>query len=311
MGSPQTLHDFVLNLLTNPDARSAFEIDPEGALREAGLADLSVADVQDVVPLVVDYAPVQGLTSLAPVGDDGGLGQFQLDPTGVIGQLQDVAQFGAATHSTGPDINAATLGAISVAPEVLGGVGAAVPGLGGDQLADPLGLVDPLVPTGVDVADSLDSEVVDPALSNPGGVVGTADGAVGDPVGGGQLGLVDFAGDTVRGTLDGVTGLVDSLGVGGTVGGVTDTVGGVTDTVGGVTNAVTGVGEGLDIAPLSSTGAPVLDGLDAGSTVTGLTDTVGSTLRDTTSGVLGDNGHAGEVDASTSGGLLGIADDLL
>ncbi|GIG86042.1 IniB N-terminal domain-containing protein [Plantactinospora endophytica] len=299
MGSPQTLHDFVLNLLTNPDARSAFEIDPEGTLREAGLADISVADVQDVVPLVVDYAPVQGLASLAPVGDDLGLGQFQLDPSGVIGQLQTVAaQLGVGTHSPANDVNAATLGAISV-PGALGGVGAVLPGLGGDQLSDPLGLVDPLVPTGVDVADTLDSEVVEPVLTDPTtDVVGTADGLVADPTGG-QLGLVDFAGDTVQGTLDGVTGLVDSLGVGGTVGG---TVGGVTDTVGGV-------GDALDLEPLGSTGTPVLDGTT--STVTDLTDNVGNTLSDTTSGVIGGSGHAGEVDASTSGGLLGIADDLL
>ncbi|MEQ4306025.1 IniB N-terminal domain-containing protein [Plantactinospora sp. B6F1] len=305
MGSPQTLHDFVLNLLTNPDARSAFEIDPEGTLRDAGLADISVADVQDVVPLVVDYAPVQGLTSLAPVGDDVGLGQFQLDPSGVIGQLQSVAtQLGVPAQSTGsgPDVNAATLGAISVAPGALGGV---LPGLGTDPLADPLGLVDPLVPTGVDVADTLDSEVVDPALTDTGDAVGTTDG-LGDPAQGGQVGLVDFAGDTVRGTLDDVTGLVDSLGVGGTVGG---TVGGVTDTVGGVTDTVTGVGDALDLEPLGSTGAPVLDGTT--STVTGLTDSLGNTLNDTTSGVIGDSGHAGDVDASTSGGLLGITDDLL
>ncbi|GAA3753792.1 IniB N-terminal domain-containing protein [Plantactinospora mayteni] len=307
MGSPQTLHDFVLNLLTNPDARSAFEIDPEGTLRDAGLAEISVADVQDVVPLVVDYAPVQGLTSLAPVGDDLGLGQFQLDPSGVIGQLQSVAtQFTAGTHSSASDVNAATLGAISVAP---GGLNGVLPGFGADQLSDPLGLVDPLVPTEVDVADTLDSEVADPVLTDPTEAVDSTDGPVANTVDGGQVGqvgLVDFAGDTVRGTLDDVTGLVDSLGVGGTVGG---TVGGVTDTVGGVTDTVTGVGDALDLEPLSATGTPVLD--DTTSTVTGLTNSLGNTLSDTTSGVLGDSGHAGEVDASTSGGLLGIADDLL
>ncbi|MDG4784818.1 IniB N-terminal domain-containing protein [Micromonospora sp. WMMD1102] len=307
MGSPQTLHDFVLNLLTNPDARSAFEIDPEGTLREAGLADISVADVQDVVPLVVDYAPVQGLSSFAPVGEDPGLGQFQLDPSGVIGQLQSVAtQLGVGTHSPGSDVNAATLGAMSIAPGALGGV---LPGLGADRLSDPLGLADPLVPTEVDVADTLDSEVVEPVLTDATDAVGTTDGLVGDTVDGNQLGLVDFAGDTVQGTLDGVTGLVGSLGVGGTVGGVTDTVGGVTDTVGGVTGTVGGVGDALDLDPLDSTGSPVLDGTTSG--VTDLTDNLGHTLSDTTSSVLGNSGTAGDVDASTSGGLLGITDDLL
>jgi hypothetical protein len=95
----------------------------------------------------------------------------------------------------------------------------------------------------------------------------------------------------VRGTLDGVTGLVDSLGVGGTVGGVGDSL---------------GVGDALDLDQLGSTG-----GLDATSTVTGLTDQVGDTLHDTTSSVIGDSGQTGDVDASTSGGLLGITDGLL
>lgn len=311
MGSPQTLHDFVLNLLTNPDARSAFEIDPEGTLREAGLTDISVADVQDVVPLVVDYAPVQGLTSLVPVGDDLGLGQFQLDPNGVIGQLQNVAQqITAGTQSTGSDINAATLGAISVAPS---GIGSLLPGLGlgGGQLGDPRGLADPLAPTDVDVADTLDAEAVDPVLTEPVAPVGPADGPVGVTSSGGSVGVVDFAGDTVRGTLDEVTGLVDSLGVADTLG-VSDTVGGVSDTVGGVTGTVDGVvttlgvGDPLDVDEVGSTG-----GLDATSTVTGLTDQVGATLQSTTSSVIGDSGQAGDVDASTSGGLLGIADDLL
>lgn len=296
MGSPQTLHDFVLNLLTNPDARSAFEIDPEGTLREAGLADISVADVQDVVPLVVDYAPVQGLTSLAPVGDDLGLGQFQLDPSGVIGQLQSVAaQFTAGTHSTGSDVNAATLGAISVAPSSLGSI---LPGLGSGPLSDPLGLVDPLVPTDVDVAHTLDSDAVDAVLTDATGTGTPVDGPVGSTLDDNPLGVVDFAGDTVRGTLGGVTDLVDSLGVTGTVGGgVTGTVGGLSDT--------------LDLDPLSSSGGSTLGEPGVASTMTGLTDSVGDTLRGTASGVTGDSGQAGDVDASASGGLLGIADDLL
>ncbi|PWU56369.1 hypothetical protein DLJ47_06365, partial [Micromonospora sp. S4605] len=56
-----SLQDFVLNLLADAGARSAFDLDPEGALRAAGLNDITAADVQDVVPLVVDYAPVHGL----------------------------------------------------------------------------------------------------------------------------------------------------------------------------------------------------------------------------------------------------------
>lgn len=108
MASTQTLHDFVLNLLTNPDARSAFELDPEGTLRSAGLSDLTVVDVQDVVPLVVDYAPVQGITGLDAV-DGLELGTLDTDPAGVLGQLRSVVQNATVVNSptsVGVDVSA-------------------------------------------------------------------------------------------------------------------------------------------------------------------------------------------------------------
>ncbi|MBM0237411.1 IniB N-terminal domain-containing protein, partial [Micromonospora sp. ATA32] len=73
MVSPQSLQDFVLGLLTNVDARAAYEADPQGALDKAGLNDVGPADVQDIVPLVADYVPVQGITSLLG-GDSLGAG---------------------------------------------------------------------------------------------------------------------------------------------------------------------------------------------------------------------------------------------
>lgn len=88
----QTLHDFVLNLLTNPDAKSAFDLDPEGALQAAGLTDITAADVQDVVPLVVDYAPVHGLAPVAPVAGQLGVDPLLADTTDVVAQLQAVPQ---------------------------------------------------------------------------------------------------------------------------------------------------------------------------------------------------------------------------
>ncbi|MFC7617459.1 IniB N-terminal domain-containing protein [Actinokineospora soli] len=53
----QTLHDFVLTLLTDDAARSAFAADPGSCLSAAGLDDITATDVSDVIPLVVDYAP--------------------------------------------------------------------------------------------------------------------------------------------------------------------------------------------------------------------------------------------------------------
>ena len=90
MDNPQTLHDFVLNLLNNADARAAFQLDPQGALHDAGLSDIDAADVRDVIPLVVDYGPrtVTGLETT--------LGQVSGDPaggaSGAIQQLQLVTQ---------------------------------------------------------------------------------------------------------------------------------------------------------------------------------------------------------------------------
>jgi hypothetical protein len=57
MQSPLTLHDFVLNLLSDAGARAAFDLDPDGALKAAGLTGVTPADVRDVIPLVADYAP--------------------------------------------------------------------------------------------------------------------------------------------------------------------------------------------------------------------------------------------------------------
>ncbi len=69
MSSVQTLHDFTLNLLNDPTALAAFGTDPQQALAAAGLGDVSAADVHEVIPLVLDYVPVDSL------GAFGGLGQ--------------------------------------------------------------------------------------------------------------------------------------------------------------------------------------------------------------------------------------------
>jgi hypothetical protein len=63
----QTLHDFVLSLLTDDAARSAFGADPSAALAGAGLQDVTPQDVQEVIPLVMDYAPA-GLPGLPTTG---------------------------------------------------------------------------------------------------------------------------------------------------------------------------------------------------------------------------------------------------
>ncbi|QFU92925.1 IniB N-terminal domain-containing protein [Amycolatopsis sp. YIM 10] len=99
----QTLHEFVLNLLTDDAARSAFGTDPAAALSGAGLQDITAQDVQEVVPLVLDYAPggvspeslESGLASL-PAGDLGGADS-------AIQQLQALAQ--VADGGTVPELS--------------------------------------------------------------------------------------------------------------------------------------------------------------------------------------------------------------
>ena len=304
----QNLHDFVLNLLTDVDARSAFEIDPEGALHAAGLADITLTDVQDVVPLVVDYVPVQDLTSLVPVGDQLGLDGLVSNPTDVIGQLQTVVQqVSISAHNGAVDVNAATLGAFSVDATSLSASGSILPGLG-------LGLSPDGVTTDLsgvhDVAHTLDSDVVgnvggvaDPVVSDLTGVAGGTDGLLAGTPADGLLGTADLGANTLNSTLGHATGLVDGLGVGdglglgGALGGISDggspishlpaldSIGG-SSPVGGVTHQVDGVLQGV---------THTVDGVSGG--VTG--------------GVSGDIGVHGEAHASADGGLLGLTDGLL
>lgn len=87
----QTLHDFVLNLLSDSQALAAFGQDPAAVLDHAGLSGISAADVQEVIPLVMDYVPahaqvLDSVLSQLPV-DSLGTGQL-----GAIQQLQFVTQ---------------------------------------------------------------------------------------------------------------------------------------------------------------------------------------------------------------------------
>ncbi|GAB2982628.1 IniB N-terminal domain-containing protein [Amycolatopsis acidiphila] len=72
MSAVQTLHGFVLNLLNDQQALADFDHDPQGVLNAAGLADVTPADVHDLVPLVTEAAPVSmagGTDSFAANGD--------------------------------------------------------------------------------------------------------------------------------------------------------------------------------------------------------------------------------------------------
>jgi hypothetical protein len=279
MDSSPTLHDFVLNLLCDATARSAFELDPEGALEAAGLGDITAADVQEVIPLVVDYAPVQGIPALVPT-DQLTTGLTEVDVAGAVRHLQAVTQqLAVAVPQPAADVNAAAASAVTVGgADLLTDL--PVTGLGLDGLGlDGLGLGGlpslpgvPTSPVGVgtdtglwvdsDPAAGVDADLVTPVGATVGGTVTGAvsgtDQIVGDVALGGTFGTLDVAVNAVTGVAP--DGLLDPLAddaailpstssvVGsvvrpdGALGGVTDGAVDVDGTLHGVGNTVTGVG---------------------------------------------------------------------
>jgi hypothetical protein len=153
----QTLHDFVLDLLSNDTARSAFGADPAAALAGAGLHDVTPQDVQEVVPLVLDYAPaglalpdtgaadsvIQQLQAVAHAADIQGLPNFEASSPGTFG-----GGFGGETplgdYTVGLDASTAGVSAVAgltggtVGAE--GGLAAGLDGFAaGGSSASPLG----------------------------------------------------------------------------------------------------------------------------------------------------------------------------
>ena len=128
MNSPLTLHDFVLNLLSDADARADFQADPDGALSKAGLSDVNAADVHEVIPLVVDYAPasVAGLHSALP---ELAPAVLSTERAGAIHQLQFVTS--QLTTASNADLSLAAAGSLSGAARGYAGVTAGADGIGG------------------------------------------------------------------------------------------------------------------------------------------------------------------------------------
>ncbi|MFC4070228.1 IniB N-terminal domain-containing protein [Actinoplanes subglobosus] len=255
MTSP-TLQDFVLNLIYDPAARSAFELDPEATLRHAGLDDITATDVQQVLPLVLDSAPVAGLTG--PDGlDDLTTGVASLDVAGAVAQLQAIAA--QVTHDPLAEVNATSsvnvtvlgldadgLAQVSVLPGALDlGIGSSVTvgGLSADH--DPEFVVDhQAVTTSSTFVTEHDSSLT----GDLGGVLDTVSNvpALPEPVGSGLLdvpgvdGATSSIGSLIQPDLSGVTSIDAVDGLGDTV---TGTVAGVGSTVHGLTGGLLGGGD--------------------------------------------------------------------
>lgn len=193
MNPAQTLYDFTSNLLNDPQARSAFENNPEQALNAAGLGDVSALDVQEVMPLVLDYAPAQGFGGIDS-------GEQALGP---IGQLQSFTQnFALSGEETETNVANAAAGVTAVAEDLTGDFSAAG-----------------------DLTQGLDSSVVGEIVNNGelGGDVTGALTGVTENVGNGNLGNGDLGelGDTDFGGT-GIEGVDDITGnLGSTVGDLT------------------------------------------------------------------------------------------
>jgi hypothetical protein len=114
----QTLHDFVLTLLTDAGARTEFISDPTGCLAGAGLGDITAVNVQDVVPLVIDSA--SGLLDL----------NLSLDgaSASAITQLTAVATAATGIASEG---GLSIDGTVTSVHGLAGGLSASVAGLSG------------------------------------------------------------------------------------------------------------------------------------------------------------------------------------
>ncbi|MEU3628012.1 hypothetical protein BS329_30320 [Amycolatopsis coloradensis] len=264
MGSVQTLHDFTLNLLNDTAARVAFADDPQQVLADAGLGDINAADVHEVVPLVLDFVPVETATDVsgtaASTADNlAGFGGVANVVNGTDGECADGVQ-GAIDQLTaltaGLPVDVPGAGALPGLPEAgLPGV-PAVPGL------PEVGV--PAVPVVTDVTDVSNAAAGVTALAqNTVGSFGLTgdlshglDAASLGQAGGLANGAVDTATDLAHDVpavdavpvpaLDSVPAVGDLPGVDGVAGGAPDflsTVGDLTSVIGqtGVADVTTKV----------------------------------------------------------------------
>lgn len=175
----QTLYDFVVTLLGDATARAAFAEDPAQALGRAGLGDITAEDVQDVIPLVMDYNELPGMDAVgAPeVGAVNGL-------DGAIAQLRGVAEAAGDRADL-----AGTTGLDSTVGTIAGGGAATLDGASGvlryDTEAATGEVAGQLSEDGLNIGSYTDSLV--------GQAAGT--GGVGPESAGGMVGVESVVGD--------------------------------------------------------------------------------------------------------------------
>ncbi|HEV7648950.1 MAG TPA: IniB N-terminal domain-containing protein [Actinophytocola sp.] len=197
----QNLQDFVLNLLNDEAAQTAYAADPTAALSQAGLGDLTPQDVQEVIPLVTDALPTE-----TPLGD------FAVDVTGVMDGADTLGSSLGASNGLGElgvwglqtdngDVGLWGGSATDLLGRVAGGVEAGPDGLAA-AATTPLGYTD------FDTNGNYHVIPADPAdvvanLGNTGdAVAGTVTHMMGDGAST-MVNTVDTGGDTLAGFLAG------------------------------------------------------------------------------------------------------------
>jgi hypothetical protein len=267
--SDSTLQDFVLNLINDEAAKAAYLADPNAALGAAGLSDLDVLDVQEVLPLIADSLPGGLPTDLAALPMD----VPALDSLPVA--VPEVGDLTGALPVSVPELGDLT-GGLPVGVPELGDLTGALPAVGDlagglpvgvPELGDLTGALPVAVPELGDLTGGL------PALDDLTGALPAVDGLAGGlPA---VPALDDLTGalpavDGLTGALPAVDGLAGALPV--AVPELGDLTGGLPavpalDDLTGALPAVDGLAGGLPAVPALDdlTGAlPAVDGLAGG-----------------------------------------------
>jgi len=262
MDSVQTLHDFALNLLNDPTALAAFGTDPQQALALAGLGDVSAADVHEVIPLVLDYVPVDSLPAVGGLPQLGDVSSLGTDATGIQGAID---QLTALTQGLGLPATSALPGVGDLGTGELPAIGdlglPAIPGVGAlpgvndvTNIANVTALAGNATGAlglGGELANGLDSDALANLTAAPAYLTDNNSGVVAGAMDqgyqalGGAVDQAHQAVGTVNAEVSTVTGQVHDV----TSGlGLSDTVSGLTGHIGDFSGILQGAGQSAQSA---------------------------------------------------------------